>query len=123
MYVVTRDEIPSISSVMVDNKEYNLGLLKDLRRHHLLRNSLPETGRVSISWVHLNQNEILKEHRHDTASAIIITEGTGQTLGDLKTSIKTGDIVFVSAGKLHGFIGGNPSGFWGLSIQFEGLGL
>lgn len=123
MYVVSRDELPAIHSVIVDDKEYNLGLLKDFRRHPLLKDALPEIGRFSASWVHLKQDEVLKEHRHYTLSMIIVTEGCGRTLGDLKTAIKTGDTVVVPAGKLHGFVGGEPTGFWGLSIQFEGTGL
>ena len=123
MYLINREEIPAISSVISEGKEYNLGILKDLRRHHLLKELLPTEGRFSISWTHLKKDEILEVHKHPTESMIIITEGSGQTFGDLKVPIKAGDVIFVPAGKLHGFMGGNPSGFWAISVQFEGTGL
>lgn len=123
MYIITRDSIPSINSITVDNVVHNLGILKDFRKHDLLRKYLPEAGRLSISWVRLKKDEMLDIHQHPTTSMIIITCGQVEVCGDLKTLIKEGDIVLIPAGSLHGFIGRGEEGFWGLSLQFEGNGL
>jgi hypothetical protein len=44
-------------------------------------------------------------------------------MGDATTDIRSGDIVVVPPGARHGFVGTGPTGFWALSIQFEGTGL
>lgn len=123
MFVVSRKDIPAISSIMVNGELYDLGLLKDLRKHSKLANFLPDTARVSISWTRLLKNEVLAIHQHPTLSIIIITEGKGRTMGDCHENVQAGDIIVVPVNAKHGFVGEGKKGFWALSLQFEGLGL
>ena len=123
MFIVKREQMPAIHSVEVSQKRYQLGILKDFRRHPQLSAVMPENGRFSISWVYLKEAEVLENHQHDTLSMIIITEGCGYVRGDLEATVDIGDVVVVPAGNIHGFIGCKPNGFWGLSLQFEGAGL
>ena len=123
MQVVKRDSIPSISTITVEGKKYNLGQLHDFRKNTLLEKFIPEYSRVSISWVKLKQGEVLEPHLHPTSSLIIVCEGEGQVIGDCQQIISKGDSIIVPPNNLHGFIGGGKDGFWALSIQFEGHGL
>jgi quercetin dioxygenase-like cupin family protein len=97
--------------------------VQDFHKHAQLAAFLPEYARLSLSWVRLLPGEILEPHRHPTQSMIIVCEGTGIVTGDCQGSLSAGDIVAVPSGALHGFIGSAPTGFWGLSLQFEGTGL
>jgi len=123
MFVIERDSVPSIHHVEIDGQQVSLGTLKDLRKIPDFRSHVPEYARFSMSWVHLAPLERLEEHRHPTTSIIIVTEGIGEVSGDVEGTIRTGDVVLVPPGALHGFVGRGTEGFWGLSIQLEGNGL
>jgi quercetin dioxygenase-like cupin family protein len=123
MRVVSRDELPSISSVEVDEMQHDLGIVKDFRAHASLTDFIPDLARLSVSWVHLAPGQELAVHAHPTKSMIIVADGAGQVNGDVVEKIRTGDIVVVPPGARHGFVGDDPAGFWALSVQFEGSGL
>lgn len=123
MQVIKRSNIPSINTIMVEGKKYNLGELHDFHKHDVLSQFIPESGRTSISWVRLKQGEVLETHMHPTSSMIIICEGEGEVLGDCHQKIVRGDCVIVPPNNRHGFVGGGKEGFWALSLQFEGDGL
>ena len=121
--VVRRSDVPTIHSVEVDGRLYQLGLLKNFRKNRFLNAFIPEQGRPSIGWVALKQNEVLEVHRHPIPSVIIITKGRGSLLDQSETCIEEGDVVCVPPGAAHGFIGRGEHGFWALSLQFEARGL
>lgn len=124
MQIIHRDQIPAIQAVQVEGKTHNLGLLREFRKHPELSQFLPDDAvRLSISWVNLQPGQILNIHQHPTSSMIIVCEGNGEVIGHLEQPLKEGDVVMVPPHHLHGFKGRAPHGFWGLSIQFEGLGL
>ncbi|MDP3704938.1 MAG: cupin domain-containing protein [Legionellaceae bacterium] len=123
MYVIKRENIPTINSIEVDGHIHDLGLLKDFRKHPLLAQFLPELARISLSWVRLEKGQQLNAHKHPTTSMIIITDGYVTTIGDTFIEASAGDIILIPPNVLHGFIGGEPDGLWGLSVQFEGEGL
>jgi len=123
MDVVERGSLAGISSVVVDGEVHDIGLLKDFHGHPVLKEFVPEVGRLSLSWVRLAPGQELAVHEHPTKSMIIVAEGEGHTQGDLTQDIRAGDIVIVPPGSRHGFVGAGPSGFWALSVQFEGEGL
>ncbi|WP_447744572.1 cupin domain-containing protein [Pseudomonas nicosulfuronedens] len=120
--IISRDKIPSIDSVIVDGVRECLGEHRDFRRNAVLNSLLPQSGRTSISWTKLNPKESLAVHSHPADSMIIVAEGSGQFQGGQAVELVAGDVVFVPAGALHGFIGG-PDSMHCLSIQFEGVGL
>ncbi|MBS0186227.1 MAG: cupin domain-containing protein [Proteobacteria bacterium] len=122
-FLVSRDDIPSLYSVDINHKSYFLGILKDFRKHSRLSKFLPEQGRISLSWVHLGENEVLMPHTHPIDSMIIVCSGKVKSLGEVETILQEGDIFFTPAHSLHGFIGLENKGFWGLSLQFEERGL
>jgi len=121
--LIPRDEIPSLTHIEIGGKTHHLGVLKDFRKHPRLASFLPEQARLSISWTSLKPGEVLSVHEHPTASMIIVCEGEGEIIGDCNQSLKAGDIAAIPPNNKHGFIGRGKKGFWGLSIQFEGLGL
>jgi len=123
MHLITRESLPSIHEVEIDGTRHGLGILKDLRQNPDFARLVPDQARLSVSWVHLKDGERLDEHRHPTTSAIIVTEGSGMVTGDLRGTLKPGDMILVAPGALHGFVGKGPDGFWGLSLQFEGRAL
>ena len=123
VHIVPRDEIPSLNTIEIKGKTHNLGILKDLRKHSVLADFIPEVGRLSLSWVNLKPDETLNPHEHPTSSMIIVCEGEGEIIGDHTQPLKTGDIAAIPPSSKHGFIGRGKTGFWGLSVQFEGLGL
>jgi len=121
--IIARNDIPSLTEIIVQGETHNLGILKDLRKHTYLASFIPEQARLSISWIGLKPDEVLSPHEHPTSSMIIICEGEGEIMGDCAQSLKAGDIAAIPPYNKHGFIGRGKKGFWGLSIQFEGLGL
>jgi quercetin dioxygenase-like cupin family protein len=119
--VISRENIPVIKTVEVNNEVHNLGELRDFRWSDQLRAFMPEAKEISVSWVKLDQGEALAPHLHPIQSMMIVYSGSGQLTGDLCRSIAKDDVVVVPAGCAHGFVGG-PGGLWALSIQFgEGL--
>lgn len=121
--VVRRVDIPSIDSVVVDGIEYHLGILKDFRKNDKLLNFLPPESSLSISWVHLDTDEVLHIHTHPTKSMIIVCQGDGLCFGDLESPLTEGDILIVPPLHQHGFKGAGDKGFWALSIQFDSRSL
>lgn len=121
--VISRAEIPSIHSVLLNEKEHNLGIVKDFTKNVSLFNFIPKDSNFSISWVHLDNGEKLDVHVHPTDSMIVVCQGNGFCLGDLEGRITDGDIVLIPQGHRHGFKGSEPQGFWALSIQFENRSL
>jgi quercetin dioxygenase-like cupin family protein len=117
--LVRRHEMPSVQSIVVDNKEHKLGLLKDFRSHERLNEFLSPDLKLSMSWVHLDPGEELQPHVHPVDSMIIVCHGTGLSLGDLPGELSDGDVFVVPRGHQHGFKGTGELGFWALSIQFE----
>ncbi|WNO10752.1 cupin domain-containing protein [Teredinibacter sp. KSP-S5-2] len=121
--LVRRDDIPSMRTVVVDGVEHWLGHVKDFTKHSTLVNFLPKDNRISMAWVRLEAGEQLDEHIHPVESMILLCEGSAETLGDVQAPMQAGDVLVVPPGKEHGFIGGQPNGFWGLSLQFDSRGL
>ena len=121
--IVRRDEIPTLSKVVVDGVEHSLGILKDFRKHPQIAALLPEDGRLSLSWVRLEPGEVLDIHVHAIDSMIVVAHGEGRVLGDLEASFGDGDIILIPSGYRHGFEGAGSEGFWALSTQFEGRGI
>jgi quercetin dioxygenase-like cupin family protein len=123
MQVIQRDVLPILKTITVEGKKYNLGQLQEFRKHPILSTFIPEVSRLSMSWVKLKNGETLEAHQHPTSSMIIVCEGEGEVVGDCHQPLQAGDMVIVPPRSKHGFIGRGKSGFWALSVQFEGLGL
>src|SRR6185437_4850373 len=121
--LVRRDDIPSMRTVVVNGVEHWLGHVKDFKKHGELTNFLPKDDRVSMAWVRLEAGEELDEHTHPVESMILMCEGGATTTGDVCDQMNAGDVLIVPPGKRHGFIGAQPNGFWGLSMQFDSRGL
>ncbi|SRR5260370_5712744 len=123
MRVISRAEIPALRTVVVDDVERDIGQLLDFSKHSALSSFLPEESATSLSWVHLDPDQVLEVHVHPVASMVIVAEGSGRTCGDVEVDMQAGDIVLIPAGVEHGFVGAGANGFWALSLQFEGRGL
>jgi quercetin dioxygenase-like cupin family protein len=121
--VIARDEIPTLSTIVVDGEEKNLGILKDFSRHPAVAAFIPDDARLAMSWVRLEPGEVLDTHVHPIKSMIVVAEGHGRTRGDLEADFTDGDIILIPPGAHHGFAGAGDHGFWALSIQFELRGL
>ncbi len=119
--IVRRETLPVVTEVEIDGARHELGQVRNFRADSRLDAILPDD--LSLAWVRLIRGQTLAEHVHETDSMIIITEGRGRVSGDLKGELTEGDVVFVPAGKRHGFTGAGPEGFCGLSIQFEPVSL
>ena len=121
--IIRQMDIPSIDSVVVDGVRHFLGDQRDFRRNKILAGFIPENARLAIAWVRLKPGETLNVHVHPIESMILICEGNAEFNGDFNEPIAAGDAVIVPRGARHGFRGTGPSGFSGLSIQFENQGL
>lgn len=119
--IVSRDSLETINSVTVNNEKRDLGILKNFSSSKIIKNKLPSF--FSAAWVNLDNTQTLDNHIHSCDSMIIVTEGSGILTGDLNERIEEGDIVFVPAGRVHGFKGSGDRGFWALSIQFQEVSL
>jgi mannose-6-phosphate isomerase-like protein (cupin superfamily) len=119
--IVKRDTIPPLHEVEVGGEVHRLGELRDLRWSEELRRFMPDASVASISWAVLGHGEVLETHVHPIQSMMVIYAGSGELIGDLRCTLRAGDVVIVPAGCKHGFIGG-PDSLHALSIQFgEGL--
>ncbi|MGI4851642.1 MAG: cupin domain-containing protein [Janthinobacterium lividum] len=121
--VVSRSSIPVLKSIQMGDHTHEVGLVHDFRKNPHLKDFMPENGRYSVSWVHLNKEQMLAVHLHPTPGLVIVAEGEGMVIGELNQIIRPGDIVAVPSNCEHGFIGKGDKGFWALAIQFEGLGI
>ncbi|OWO80962.1 hypothetical protein B5C26_15365 [Photorhabdus luminescens] len=121
--LVKRDHIPSIHTIEVNGVEHWLGHVKDFMKNNQLIDFLPDDNRISMAWVRLEAGEELEPHIHPVESMILLCEGSAESTGDIQTAMEAGDALLVPPGHLHGFKGGYPDGFWGLSIQFDSRGL
>lgn len=121
--LVRRDDVPSMRTIVVDGVEHWLGHVKDFTKNENLVNFLPKDNRISMAWVRLEAGEELDPHIHPVESMILMCEGGARTTGELQDVMHAGDILLVPPGKRHGFIGAQPHGFWGLSLQFDSRGL
>ncbi|NOH70582.1 cupin domain-containing protein [Vibrio pectenicida] len=121
--LVKRDDIPSIRTIEVDGVEHWLGHVKDFMKQPHLLDFLPDDNRVSMAWVRLEAGEELEPHIHPVESMILMCEGGARTTGDVEADMAAGDALLVPPGRLHGFKGTEPNGFWGLSLQFDSRGL
>ena len=121
--LVRRDDVPSMRTIVVDGVEHWLGHVKDFTKNSNLADFLPKDNRISMAWVRLEAGEELTPHVHPVPSMILIVEGSARTTGDKHAVMNAGDALLVPQRRPHGFIGLAPSGFWGLSIQFDLRGL
>lgn len=123
MKVISRDEVPAMTKIVVDGREHDLGILKHWRKEGHLNAVLPRNLDVSLAWVRLEKGQVLETHIHPVDSLVVCCEGAVGSMGDLEAQLGEGDIIVIPAGYKHGFVGAGENGFWGLSIQFESLAL
>jgi quercetin dioxygenase-like cupin family protein len=123
MHVVPRIVIPEMNTIMVDGKLHELGIMKHWRKDPHLAGILPRDLNVSIAWVHLDKDQVLDIHVHPVDSMVVCCSGKVYSTGALQCLMEEGDILAVPKGYRHGLIGAGESGFWGLSIQCESVGL
>lgn len=117
--VVKRKDIPRIQSVEQKGEIHDLGELRDFRWSDELREFMPDPSSFSVSWVRLEQGEILQTHTHPVQSMMVVYSGCGEMMGDLCRQVGEGDVIVVPPGHRHGFVGG-LGGLACLSIQFGG---
>lgn len=122
MEVISRDDIETLNSVVVNGALHDLGVVKILSQHPALAEFIPSHNELAISWVRLEKDQELSVHQHPESSLILICDGSGKTLGATERNIEAGDMVLVPPHSLHGFKG-THEGFWALSIQFNGQAL
>jgi hypothetical protein len=117
--VIPRNTIAPIRRVEQGGELHELGELRDFRWNDQLRNFMP--ARFSVSWVRLEEGEVLEPRVSPIPSMMVFYEGSGEILGDLCRPVAKEDVVVMPSGCKHGFVGG-PGGLCALSIQFgEGL--
>lgn len=122
MEVISRNDIETLNSVVINGALHDLGVVKIFSQHPALAEFIPSQSELAISWVRLEKDQELSVHQHPEASLILICDGSGKTLGAAERTIEAGDMVLVPPHSLHGFKG-THEGFWALSIQFNGKAL
>lgn len=118
MRVVNTADIPAFESLKADERTL-LGLLMDIRKHAELSAYLPEACRLSLRWVRLLEGQPLRPRSLLGKGMIVVTEGSGEVIGDSTRRVQAGDVVMVPPGGLQGLVGGAPDGLSALSIHFE----
>lgn len=119
--VISRTEIPAITSIIHQGVSHNLGELRDFHKHELLNAFVPQKARLSMSWTRLKGGESLKNHKHPESSMIVVCEGQGKITGEIEKDLKAGDVIVIPPNCVHGFKGINK-GMNCLSIQFDDMG-
>ncbi len=113
--IVKRDTIPPLWTAGNARAE-RAGELRDFRWNEQLREFMPETADLSLSWVRLEAGESLDRRALSVDSLLIVYGGSAEIVGDVSRTIAAEDVVVVPSGCKHGFVGG-PQGLFALSIQ------
>lgn len=119
--VIPRNSLNGITEMTVEGQRTYLGEVKHFKDHPYLAQALPQN--LSIAWTQMPAGGELPAHFHPCSSMVIVAKGQGQLTGDVNSDLNEGDIAYVPAGSVHGFIGDGEEGFWALSIQFEASSL
>ncbi|KYF61493.1 hypothetical protein BE11_24455 [Sorangium cellulosum] len=99
-----------------------LGLFKDFRKHAELSAFLPEACRLSLRWIRLGPDQPFTTRELPTRGMLVVTDGSGEVIGESPRDIQAGDVVLVPPGGLRGLVGRAPGGLSAISIHFEGEG-
>ena len=94
-FVVPREAIACLRSVVVEGKTVAIGEVRDFRRHPELAAFLPETARPSFAWTRLAPRQTHHTHEHPIASMVLICSGSGRLTGDVARPVSAGDVVCV----------------------------
>lgn len=122
--IVKRDSLPALTHVDVDDRQVDIGELRDFGRHEALRACMAaNASTVSFAWTTLKPGQTLAMHTHPVDSMILVCEGAGRYFGEYDAELGAGDIIYVRSNALHGFQAAADSCLQCLSIQFEGRGL
>ena len=114
--VVPRDAIPPVQSLEAADSAQRPGELRDFRWHALLREFMPGSADLSVSWVKLKYGEVLLPQPQATPQVMIFHAGAGTMLGEHERAVAKDDVVILPAGGKHGFVGG-PEGLHGIAIH------
>ncbi|WP_437716019.1 hypothetical protein WMF45_06145 [Sorangium sp. So ce448] len=120
MRVVNTADILAIESLKADERTL-LGLFKELRKYSELSAYLPEVCHLSLRWVHLLEGQPLRPRALLGKGMIVVTDGSGEVIGDSPCRVQAGDVVMVPPGGLQGLVGGAPDGLSAISIHLEEL--
>jgi len=63
-FVISRNDMPTLTHVEKKGSLYYLGQLKDFRKVKAISDFIPNAGRSSFSWVSLKTDEELKVHEN-----------------------------------------------------------
>src|SRR5262245_49357286 len=91
IHVIPRNSIAPIRQVEQGGELHELGELRDFRWNDQLRSFMP--SRFSVSWVRLEEGEVLEPHVHPILSMMVFYEGSGEILGDLRRPVAKDDVV------------------------------
>jgi hypothetical protein len=94
-FVVGREAIEALRSVVVDDRTVSIGEVRDFREHPALAAFVPEAARPSFAWTRLAPGETHHAHTHPIASTILICSGGGRLVGDVTRPVSAGDAVCV----------------------------
>ena len=94
-FVVGREAIEALRSVVVDGRTVSIGEVHDFREHPALAAFLPEAARPSFAWTRLAPGETHHAHTHPIAGIILICSGGGRLVGDVTRPVSAGDAVCV----------------------------
>jgi hypothetical protein len=94
-FVVGREAIEALRSVVVDGRTVSIGEVRDFREHPALAAFLPEAARPSFAWTRLAPGETHHAHTHPIAGIILTCSGGGRLVGDATRPVSAGDAVCV----------------------------
>lgn len=119
--VVSRNAIPPVQAVEHAGVAHAFGELRDFRWNALLRDFMPSSAGLAVSWVRLKHAEALELRAHAVQTLMVVYAGSGDMLGDLERSVSKDDVAIIPAGCRYGFVGG-PDGLHALSILLGDTG-
>ncbi|MCB0420764.1 MAG: cupin domain-containing protein [Bdellovibrionales bacterium] len=115
--VILRESISAVREMNVEGQKTYLGEVRNFKNNEFLSRVLPKD--LSISWTRLPGGRTLPAHFHPCASMVIVTKGSGESIGDTVAPVQSGDVIQIPEWNLHGFRGHEAEGFHALSIQFQ----
>jgi hypothetical protein len=119
--VVSRNAIPPVQAVEHAGVAHAFGELRDFRWNALLRDFMPASAGLAVSWVRLKHGEVLELRAHAVQALVVVYAGSGEMLGDLERSVSKDDVAIIPAGCRYGFAGG-PDDLYALSILLGDTG-
>ena len=114
--IIPRSEIPVSSGggdLQLDVRQF--------RAHTLLGKAMPGNA-VSVTWMHVRQDQEVALRRDHQPGLLIIVHGRAELVGDRARPVEQGDVLAIPARQVYGFASVGANGLQAVHVTFPEAG-